>query len=123
MVEVGIRELTLFAQLYDEEGTPSLEARLPALHARTMVPTLRKFAHAGRLSNSGKPFFPSAMFDEARAVRDGTIRRETRFPSAAEDLVISGPHFFVAAPLYKTPRRVCNSNKAYDVVDLTSVPD
>ena len=31
VVEVGLEELSLFAQLYDEVGTPPLEARVPAL--------------------------------------------------------------------------------------------
>ncbi len=123
IVEIGPDELYLFAQLYDEEGTPGSDARLPALHARTMVPTLRRFADAPRLGNSGLAFFASEMLHEARAVRDQIIRRETRFPERASELVLSGPHFFVGTPLYKTPRRECTNNSHYDVIDLTSIPD
>jgi hypothetical protein len=36
--------LSLFARLYDESGTSSDEARLPALHAAPLVEVLRKFA-------------------------------------------------------------------------------
>ncbi|HEX8702887.1 MAG TPA: hypothetical protein VF815_28890 [Myxococcaceae bacterium] len=123
IVNVGPDELALFAKLYDEEGTPGIEARLPALHARTMVPTLRRFADAPRLGSSGIAFLASDMLHEARAVRDKLIRRETRFPQSTSELVLSGPHFFVGTPLYKTPRRECRNNSHYDAIDLNAVPD
>lgn len=44
IVRVSVEELSLFARLYDPEGTPPLQARLPALHARQLVAVLRKFA-------------------------------------------------------------------------------
>ena len=36
IIEIGHKELALFARLYDEAGTDPLEARLPALHARQL---------------------------------------------------------------------------------------
>src|SRR5690606_41513803 len=44
IIEIGLHELALFAQLYDEAGTDALEARLPALQARQLIVVLRKFA-------------------------------------------------------------------------------
>jgi hypothetical protein len=123
ILQVADEELSLFARLYDEPGTPPLEARLPALHSQTMVPTLRRFAAARRLGDSGVEFFASDMLHEARAVRDGTIRRKTAFPESAEVFILSGPHFFVGAPLYKTPRRECSNNSHYDVIDLATIPN
>jgi hypothetical protein len=63
------------------------------------------------------------MFDETYAQRDGTIRRETRFPEDAGQWVLSGPHFFVGTPLYKTPRAICTEKGHYDSLDLTHLPD
>jgi len=64
------------------------------------------------------------MFDETNAVKkDGTIKRRTHFPDSAEQWVSSGPHFFVATPFYKTPRKIVNLSSDYDVIDLTSLPD
>jgi hypothetical protein len=50
------------------------------------------------------------------------MSRETRFCDNLRDWILSGPHFFVATPLYKTPRRECTHNKAYDVLDFTTLP-
>lgn len=123
LIEVGPDELALFAQLYDVEGTPPLEARLPALHASSMVPTLRRFLDATPLGRSGVEFFASFHFNESYAVKDKTIREGTAFADTVGDLVLSGPHFFVGNPLYKCPRAVCESNKQYDAIDLTYVSD
>ena len=51
------------------------------------------------------------------------MRRETRFPSDVDEMILSGPHFYVANPCNKTPREVCTLNSHYDVLDLETLPD
>jgi len=124
ILDIGDAELALFASLYDDTATPSAQARLPALHARQLLSVLEKFAaHPRRLSTLQGEYFSLDMWNETLQQDDGTIRRETCFPESADDWVLSGPHFFVGTPLYKTPRRICSTNKAYDVVDLTAIPN
>lgn len=124
IIPVGDHELALFARLYDEEGTDALEARLPALHARQLIGVLEKFAaQPRRLGDLKGEYFSTVMFDETYAQRDGTIRRETRFPASPDDWILSGPHFFVGTPLYKTPRAECTQNSHYDNLDLETLPD
>ena len=113
-----------FVRLYDAPGTPPSQARLPALHAGAVLAVLRKLAaYPRRLGDLQGEFYVTAHWHETMSQRDGTIRRETRFPVASDELILSGPHFFVANPLNKTPRRVCTEKGHYDVVDLTAVPD
>jgi len=124
IIEVGQHELCLFAKLYDNAGTDALEARLPALHARQLTSVLQKFAaQPRRLGDLKGQYFSTVMFDESYAQRDGTIRRDTQFPESPEQWVLSGPHFFVGNPFYNTPRAVCDTNKAYDNLDLLTLPD
>lgn len=124
IIRVTKDELQLFAQLYDDEGTPPTHARLPALHAVQLLDVLRKFAAQPRqLGDLKGEYFSTVMFDETYAQRDGIIKRETRFPKDANEWILSGPHFFVGNPLYKTPRAECTNNSHYDVIDLTHIPD
>ena len=124
VVNVDPDALGNFAELYDEPGTPPLRARLPALHARTLLAVLRKFAaHPKRLSDLKDEFHVTAHWHETMAQREGTIRRETRFPESPAELVLSGPHFFVGNPFNKAPRRECTVNSHYDVLDLTVLPE
>ncbi|MCX6018783.1 MAG: class I SAM-dependent DNA methyltransferase, partial [Chloroflexi bacterium] len=128
IVRVDDAALAIFAQLYDEPGTPARRARLPALHAGALNTVLGKLArYPRRLADLGEAYFSTMMWNETTQQHDGTISRrplsDAGFPRAPEDWVLSGPHFFVANPYNKTPHRVCSSNKAYDVLDLERLPD
>lgn len=128
VIEVDETLLATFATLYDEPGTPSLQSRLPAVHSRELVSVLKKFAHAPRrLSDLGSDIYCTQHWNESISQSDGTIRRRTisepGFVSEPADFVLSGPHFYVGNPLNKTPRNVCDSNKAYDQLDLETTPD
>jgi hypothetical protein len=124
-IRIDDQRLQLFAQLYDEPGTPFLQARLPALHSQQLQSVLEKFANVPkRLGDFQANYHVTKMWDETDAIKKhGTIRRDTSFPANSTELVLSGPQFYVGAPLYKTPREVCSSNQAYDCLDLTTLPD
>ncbi|RZN43238.1 class I SAM-dependent DNA methyltransferase [Escherichia sp. E2593] len=124
ILTVGMERLALFATLYDEEGTPALEARLPALHAEPLVSVLEKFAkQPKRLGDMQGEYFSTVMFDETYAQADGTTKRHTQFPEDASQWILSGPHFYVGTPLYKTPREICTEKGHYDCLDLLTLPD
>jgi type I restriction-modification system DNA methylase subunit len=116
--------LKVFAELYDEAGTPPLQARLPAIHSQELISVLEKFAQQPkRLGDLKGEYFSTVMFDETYAQRDGTIQRQTQFPDSPEQWVLSGPHFYVGNPFHQTPRAVCETHRAYDKIDLTDLPE
>jgi hypothetical protein len=128
IVKVDEKALATFAQLYDEPGTPPRRARLPALHAGALSSVLAKLAaYPKRLADLGDDYFSTEMWNETASQKDGTIvRRPTTdagFSAAPEDWVLSGPHFFLANPYNKTPRKVCTANGHYDIIDLETLPD
>ncbi|MDO8777979.1 MAG: class I SAM-dependent DNA methyltransferase [Burkholderiaceae bacterium] len=127
IVPIDDAALTIFAQLYDEPGTPARRARLPALHAGALNSGLAKLAaFPQRLADLGDDYFSTVMFDETFAQRDGTLTRratsDAGFAATTADWVLSGPHFFLANPYNKNPRKACTSNKAYDNLDLETLP-
>ncbi len=128
IVRVDEAALTVFAQLYDESGTPPRRARLPALHAQTLSGVLAKLAaYPCRLADLGADYLATEMWHEKMQQDDGTIGRrpitDPGFPSSLADWVLSGPHFFLANPFNKTPRQICTANGHYDVIDLETLPD
>lgn len=133
IISVDRDVLALFAQLYDETDTAPESARLPAIHTQNLVSVLEKFARQPqRLGDLQGEYYATVMFDETNAVKkDHTIRRQTTFPPSigeeqgneVQNLILSGPHFFVGNPLNKTPRQVCTLNSHYDIIDLTTSPD
>ncbi len=63
------------------------------------------------------------MFDEAKAQKEGILKKKTSFPIQMHEWILSGPHFFIGNPFYKTPRKKCSINLDYDSIDLTSLPN
>lgn len=128
IVHIGDEQLTVFAKLYDQPGTPPRRARLPALHAGQLSSVLTKFAtYPRRLAELGESCFSTGMFNETYAQNDGTLirnaDRSAPFATTPHDWVLSGPHFFLANPFNKTPRAVCAANTHYDAIDLETLPD
>ncbi len=124
IIPVTEKALALFATLYDAAGTQANAARLPALHSVELLGVLEKFAaQPQRLGDLKEEYYSLEMWHETNAQTDGTIRRETRFPDRPLEWVLSGPHFYVGTPFYKTPRVTCTKNSDYDVLDLTALPD
>ncbi|HDU8618300.1 TPA: class I SAM-dependent DNA methyltransferase, partial [Morganella morganii] len=124
ILKVSLERLSLFANLYDDLGTAAIEARLPALHADHLVSVLEKFAkQPTRLSDLEKNYYSTQHWNEVNAQDDGIIRRETQFPEEASKWILSGPHFYVGTPLYKTPREICTEKGHYDCLDLLTLAD
>jgi methylase of polypeptide subunit release factors len=125
LISVMGTELSLFARLYDEPGTPACQARLPALHSEQLLNVLVKLAAVpetlGKIA--GDNLYFTQHWNETIAQQDGIIRRDTSFPPDTSELIFSGPLFNVANPLYQTPRAICNTNRAYDCLDLITLPE
>lgn len=124
IVPVNKQTLGLFASLYDPEGTAPLAARLPGLHAASQVRLLQYIEEfSEKFRDKGLHIFSTQFWNETGSQKDGTIRRETRFPTITREMILSGPFINVANPFFKTPRKVCNLNSDYDPIDLTVIPD
>ena len=117
IVTVSKKELALFAKLYG--GKPE-EAKLPAVHSRQALGVLQKLAdYPRKVRDMEGEYMSHTLWHETNAQKDGTIRRETGF---AEELICSGPHFFVGNPFYKTPNPGCRTKADYSILDLTTLP-
>jgi len=76
-----------------------------------------------RLKDIGDDLFATTCWNETIQQRDGTLLRKTGFVDSPGIAILSGPHFFVANPFYKTPRAACPRNSDYDVVDLEELTE
>jgi len=128
IVTVGLKQLKVFAQLYDAAGTPPKRARLPALHAGALTAVLQKLAtYPRRLADLGEDYYSTEMWHETMQQHDDTITRradgDNGFADSTEEWVLSGPHFYLANPLNQTPKRICDTHRAYENVDLETIPD
>ena len=124
IISVDLESLATFSKLYDESGTPSLQARLPAIHSQELISVLEKFAQQPkRLGDLKGEYISLEMWHETNSQDDGTITRKTQFPESSQQWILSGPHFFVGNPYFQTPRAICETNRSYDALDLIDLPE
>ena len=43
---------------------------------------------------------------------------KSSFPESIDELLLCGPNIVISNPFFKTPKRVCDTQKAFDVIDL-----
>ena len=123
VVRVGKKELAVFAKLYDDSDNWK-QARLPVIHAEALLEVLERFAMQEKtLGSMENEIYATQMWNETNAQNDGTILRNVHFPESPLDMIYSGPHIGVANPLFQTSQRICNTNRSYNNIDLTTASD
>jgi hypothetical protein len=72
----------------------------------------------GRKRLSEIKYFSTDALNETNAVKDKIVERTTKYLNKDEnDFVLSGPHFYLANPIYKCPNFVCKLRSDYQVVN------
>ncbi|UAB74527.1 hypothetical protein [Mesoflavibacter sp. SCSIO 43206] len=117
IVEIDIISLMTLSTLF-ENSDKWQSAKLVSIHTREILSVLSKLADfEGKVSDEKHKIVIG--YDQAQAVKDGLLIQSTKYPKIDDyELILSGPHFFVANPFYKTPRKICSLNSHYDVIDL-----
>lgn len=140
VVRIDVDALSVIHALSEEEDVSVDEARFIQPYSSRTLEVFRKMARFPKLDatipkiervlpvepKKEKQQVPlwmmSACWNETTDQKNGIIRRDTNFREA-EQAVFQGPLIYVGNPIYKTPRRICNSNKAYDIIDLTKIDE
>lgn len=123
VIKIDKKGLNIFNKLCGTDDSLYRQAKLLAIHSKQLMSVLEKFSnYSNKLRDFENDFYSLEMWHETNAQNDGTIKKEVKFPKTADNMILSGPHFFVGQPLYKTPRKVCNLSSDYDVLDLTNIP-
>lgn len=121
---VRVTAYELGAMAFAFENTTEWEgAKLVTLHAQEIIGIIKAFgAFESRVDNYEKII--SVCWDETNDQKAGNIKRSTLTPILQKlEMIYSGPHFYVANPIYKTPREKCTKNSEYDPLDLTTLPE
>lgn len=120
IVTITDKELQVLSDTF-EDGTTGDCAKLVSLHTKEIISVLEKISnfptHLDDVNN-----ITSMCFDETNAPKAGIIKRNTCVPDLSKyEMIYSGPHFYVANPIYKTPRSKCALNSDYDNIDLLNI--
>lgn len=135
IVEIDERSLKIIHSLSEEDDVAVEKARFIRPFSEHTLEVFRRIAKLPKLRTATSSvdnnenqnskilcWQMSRLWDETNAQKEGTIKRETAFRPSSE-MIIQGPLFYVANPVYKTPRRVCMTHKAFDPIDLTEAKE
>ena len=128
IVGVSLETLNTFSKLYDQAGTLPSKARLPIVHAGKLSSVLQKLSQfKNKVASLGDSFNSTFHWGETSAQDNGTMFRrklgDNGFAERPEELILSNPLISVANPIFQTPKRISNNRRAYECVDLISIPD
>jgi hypothetical protein len=139
VIRINRDALTVIHSLSEESTVPVEEARLIQPYSARTLEVFRQMARFTKLDaaisrnqkamstpldqqNVAEPRWQmSSYWHETGAQKDGTIRRETGF-CPVDQMILQGPFFHVANPLYKTPKAISRTNADYLVIDLSNIP-
>lgn len=119
IIEVTEPQLSTWAALIDEPGTPPGEARMLYPVNRASAEALDKIAAAPRLGDID--FQWTRGWEEDRDRRLGLFKSSSAIPDRWEDVILQGPHLTVGTPLFKQPNETMRSNKDYTEIDLEMI--
>lgn len=123
ILEIGKSELHILGQIFDDTRG-STSSRLPSLQGVPVFNVLKKFANEEMtFANWSGKAFPTTMWEETAATKQGVILERNAFPDKIDTFIYSGPHFYVANPIAKTPPRIMGNRTPYLPVDLTTASD
>lgn len=124
VVLISESDMSMFARVYDVEGTTERQARMPVIHSVQVMNAIAKFARHGRiLGGISESYDTTEMWHETNSQKEGIISSSSDSPDGIRDFVFSGPHFFVANPFNKCPRKDCSHPSHYDPIDLSIIED
>lgn len=122
IVTITDKELQVLSDTF-EDGTTGDCAKLVRVHSQQIINVIEKISlYPTHVSN--KQTIISAGFHETNAVDDGILCSKTFYPDIDKyELIYKGPQFNIALPFCKTPRKVCNLNCDYDIIDLSKIDE
>ncbi|OBG56594.1 restriction endonuclease subunit M [Mycolicibacterium fortuitum] len=118
IINISETELTTWAALIDEPGTPALEARMLYPLGRLSAQVLDKIALSPRVGTETLEI--SWGWDEAAARRAGYIIADCGTPRLWGDCILQGPHITVSNPLFQEPTGGA-SGKEYAEINMELV--
>lgn len=108
------------SRLFETQGEIG-KVPLPSLFNMELLNVLLKISEfKGRVKDK-KTIIPEC-WNETRAVQSCIIRRETKFPNYDNyECIYSGAFFYVNNPIFQTPKEICDTHRAYEVIDLLAI--
>ncbi len=109
-----------------EEGEADDCAKLVSIHTKDIIEILDKLANYSSKVSS-RPNITTVCMDETNAPKAGIIKdikELTKYPDMDKyEMIYNAPHFYVANPIYQTPKEKSPNKGDFNGIDLTQISD
>lgn len=111
--------LDITSSLFDSDS-PFNESRLPNIQSTKLISIFNKL---GLITEKFSDINYEMIigWDENKEKKEGLIIESSFNPIIYDELIFSGPHYFLSNPVYKTSRPKSYGKADFDVVDLTII--
>jgi hypothetical protein len=118
IVEFNKANLKILGRIFNEDWEG---VKLISIHSLEILSAIGKLASFGKQIEDLN-YFQTDCWNETIAVADDSIAQKNKTPKLdLFEMIYNGPHFFVANPLYKSPRENYKISADYDVIDLNTI--
>ncbi|MEU7587717.1 class I SAM-dependent DNA methyltransferase [Micromonospora sp. NPDC049230] len=112
--------LATWHAILESPDVPTRQTRMVYTVNRSTASVLDKLSHARRIGEERLHF--SRGWDESIDRKKGFFESEWGAPVSWEEVILQGPHLFVATPLYKTPNKTMLHHRDWSTTDLEALP-
>jgi hypothetical protein len=111
--------LATWHAVLESENVPIRQTRMVYAVNRSAAAVLDKLARLPRIGELGLQF--SRGWDESIDRKKGYFEAKWGAPSSWDDVILQGPHLFVATPLYKTPNKTMLNHLDWSATDFETL--
>lgn len=95
----------------------SIDVKLPCIQSKQLLNVIKKISQSESVNSIYKNVDFSTMWQEKSAISESRIKRVSSQPDSWSEVVLSGPNFYIANPVYKSAKAECIQNSDYSTVD------
>ncbi len=119
IVEVDDNTLRTWHSILEDEATPVAETRMVYTVNTSAATVLENLAHHERIGSLGLQF--SRGWDESIDRKKGYFVSRWGAPESWHDVILQGPHLYVATPMYKSPNRTMKHQQDWSTTDFETL--
>lgn len=120
IMRVTEQSLRVWHATMENGGVPVLQTRMVYAVNQSSAIVLEKLARAPRIGDLKLRF--SAGWHEKNDRTKGYFESGWAVPTSWDDVILQGPHLYVATPLYKTPNTSMRNNLDWSATDFEQLP-
>jgi hypothetical protein len=120
IVNVTDEVLGVWHAVMEENSTPVRQTRMVYTVNRAAADVLSILSHQPRVVSLGLEF--STGWDETASRKKGYFDLRWGVPRSWTDVILQGPHLYVATPMYKSPNQTMKNNLDWTATDFEKLP-